>query len=409
LGRFATGGGTKRGSKQLAGLRGSVSTSHVPLSHGNGHAHTYGQTNILPDVLEIGPGALVDHEAEERERLKNEAAQAIGLDLVQIQVQSPAIETGNEDEADDTVLVDRPVEDRNESSSLPPSSPTQAKTMDDSYVKSSSTTVQHRRTRSGSMPVPLTLSIAPPSFSRSTSSSLIPKHIQPASATTQHSASPTTTTTAASSGVPSIPAFPSTPSSLAPFTLATSRPGLLLKYHPASSLLVYALSKQWKLRYMVLSSPPPPPPTNQLTAARPPSPQPSYLHLFKSSDPNASELERLEINSDSVVFIADIQADDHNTISTQHGHSSLTSSSALYGRKNVIKVGGVSVSKGVNNVVESANEGAGFERTMWFLQFIAPTANTDVISNDGSAEVIRPEKEVQRWIEEIKNVIFGQR
>lgn len=108
---------------------------------------------------------------------------------------------------------------------------------------------------------------------------------------------------------------------------------------------------------MVLSSP-------TLPSSRGQAPSVSYLHLFKSSGSEEKELERLEINEDSVVFVAEEE---------------------VGGRKGVIKVGGLDVGafkKELNHEIGG--------RTMWFLQILNQT-------------------EAQKWIAAIKNTILGQR
>ncbi|KAK1230670.1 hypothetical protein PQX77_006254 [Marasmius sp. AFHP31] len=155
-----------------------------------------------------------------------------------------------------------------------------------------------------------------------------------------------------------IPPFPSTPASLTQYVQISST---FPKYYPPSSLRIFALSKQWKTRFMVLSTPPSSPlPTVPSRS----NPSVSYLHLFKSSSPEEKEFERLEINEDSVVFVSEEE---------------------VGGRKHVIKVGGVDVGamrKDLNH------EESG--RTMWLLQI------TDSV-------------ESQKWIANIKSAILNQR
>lgn len=95
------------------------------------------------------------------------------------------------------------------------------------------------------------------------------------------------------------------------------------------------------------------------------NPTKSYLHLFRSADSDERELERLEINEDSVVFIAN--------------------EDEVSGRRHVVKVGGIDV--GVRRKELNQEEGG---RTMWFLQ-------------------ICDQSEAQQWIARIKQSIFGQR
>ncbi|GJE88343.1 hypothetical protein PsYK624_044260 [Phanerochaete sordida] len=130
---------------------------------------------------------------------------------------------------------------------------------------------------------------------------------------------------------PKIPPFPSTHASLKPFI---QRSGPVPRYYPAPSLLMFALSKQWKNRYLVLTSPLPSPMSpNTPTFSSPwggharTEPASSFLHLFKGAGPDEKEIERLEINEESVVYVADGE---------------------VGGRTHVIKVGGVPKKKPQN-------------------------------------------------------------
>lgn len=161
--------------------------------------------------------------------------------------------------------------------------------------------------------------------------------------------SPTMTTT-----VDPIPSFPSTVLAL---TLFRQSSGMYPKYYPPSSLRIFALSKNWKNRFLVLTSP-------AKLVTRGQIPAVSYLHLFKSSSPDEKELERLEINEDSVVFVAEEE---------------------VGGRRQVIKVGGTDV--GAMKKEYTYDEGG---YTMWLLQ-------------------ITDQAEAQQWITNIKSTILGQR
>lgn len=90
----------------------------------------------------------------------------------------------------------------------------------------------------------------------------------------------------------------------------------------------------------------------------------SHLHLFKSSGSEERELERLEINEDSVVFVADEE---------------------VGGRKGVVKVGGLDVGALRNE----SNQDSG-NRTTWLLQILDAA-------------------EAQTWITAIKTAILAQR
>ncbi|KAJ7175730.1 hypothetical protein C8R46DRAFT_68060 [Mycena filopes] len=149
-----------------------------------------------------------------------------------------------------------------------------------------------------------------------------------------------------------LPPFPASPALLAPFqALADSLP----KYYPPSSLRIFALTKQWKDRHLILS------------VAVPARPGVAHLHLFKSHAQDDRELERLEINADSVVFVADDAQPDLGP--TAH----------------VVKVAGADVGA-LRRDWNPTDDG----RTVWLLQFFSPA-------------------DAQRWISAIKSAIFEQR
>ena len=172
---------------------------------------------------------------------------------------------------------------------------------------------------------------------------------------------------------PKIPPFPSTPALLAPFT---QRTGTVPRYYHASTLLMFALSKQWKSRYFVLTAPLAAPaasisPTGNGAAA---GLAPSYLHVFKSAGADEKELERLEINEESVAYVADGE---------------------VGGRKSVVKFEGIlrrRPSHSSMNVSTNAEEPAGGEegRTAWIVQ-------------------IQDAEDAQKWIEAVKGAVLNQR
>ncbi|KAL0581036.1 hypothetical protein V5O48_001030 [Marasmius crinis-equi] len=297
---------------------------------------------ILPEVIEISAAHIVkDEEVEERERLREEAAQSLGLALSPGEgvehgsiLDSLQDEVGNADDQetlDDSVSVAStrtPNHLYSHSAIHPPLSPLPSTTSIPISPSSPRSHLGHGRNRSGSMPAAL----PSPGLHHTRSSSL--------------------------PGTSLIPPFPSTPASLKKVIQLSST---LPKYYPSSSLRIFALSKQWKTRFVVLTTPPTSPiPTLPARS----NPSPSYLHLFKSAASEDREFERLEINEDSVVFVSEED---------------------VGGRKHVIKVGGVDVGalrKDLNH------EESG--RTMWFLQI-----------NDSA--------EAQKWITNIKSAILNQR
>lgn len=151
-----------------------------------------------------------------------------------------------------------------------------------------------------------------------------------------------------------IPPFPSTVAALSQFHESS---GVFPKYYPPSSLRIFALSKNWKNRYIFLSTP-----ATFITKGR--TPAVSYLHLFKSAGAEEKELERLEINEDSVVFVSEEE---------------------VGGKRHVIKVGGADV--GAMKKEYTHEEGG---HIMWLLQISDQTV-------------------AQKWITNIKTAILSQR
>ncbi|KAF4617424.1 hypothetical protein D9613_006089 [Agrocybe pediades] len=279
--------------------------------------------NILPDVIEISAAAARQNEEdEERSRLKHIAAQSLGIEPTMVSRDNRIRDDDMTDEdaerhtASDSVDGRVAGYTRRSYSALNVSgggfSP---------HESSHSITVlpqQHpigRRLRSGSVM----------SHSPSNSMTIVP-----------------------------IPPFPSTVSSITPFTQCA---GVLPKYYTPSSLRIFALSRNWKERYIILSAP-----ATLVTKGQVPAV--SYLHLFKTSNRDDKELERLEINEESVVFVSEGE---------------------VGGRRHVIKVGGTDVGAMKKEYIHE--EGG---HTMWFLQFSDPV-------------------EAQKWITDIKNAILGQR
>ncbi|KAF8895431.1 hypothetical protein BD779DRAFT_1499491 [Infundibulicybe gibba] len=272
---------------------------------------------ILSDVIEI-TAARPDAEQEERERLRGLAAKSIGIDTVmmtpepQTQEDSLEEEDGKGSQEPDPESTWETLHGR----TLDPA-PSMGKVSPHNSTVSISITTQPfpGRHRSGSMLA----------HSRKNSSTLAP-----------------------------VPSFPSSPSALLQFQQSAST---LPKFYPPSSLRIFALSKNWKTRYMILSSP-------TALPTRGSGPPVSYLHLFKSPGSDERELERLEINEESVIFVSEEE---------------------VGGRKHVVKVGGLDV--GAMKKELNHEEGG---RAMWFLQITNPA-------------------EAQKWITTIKTAIFGQR
>ncbi|KAF9468604.1 hypothetical protein BDZ94DRAFT_1245818 [Collybia nuda] len=277
---------------------------------------------ILPGVMEIkAPG--LDEEMEERNRLRDIAAISIGIkDVLKLDDNSleESVEETGEEQAEGVVTpVLGDLDARNSPNIMAwetLSNPTRSlHGSSHSIANVSSLAFTTTRHRSGSVLA----------HSRTNSATLAP-----------------------------VPAFPVNLATLNQFKQAAIS---LQKYYPSSSLRIFALSKNWRSRFMVLSAP------TALTP-RESGPPVSYLHLFKSAGGDEKEVERLAINEDSVVFVAEED---------------------VGGRKHVVKVGGIDV--GALKKEWNHEDGG---RTMWFLHITDPA-------------------EAQKWISSIKNAILGQR
>lgn len=299
-------------------------------------------SSLLPDVIEITATETkrnsmiiaTQEEEEERERLRDAAAHSIGLDP-DLMSKSPTSPMGNYDFGynDDHDESDHELEAEVDN----PTSGSRGPSREGSYVSTSMwandlASSHGHRGRTGSVNL---------------------------AAKSSNTCTPAVT--------PTIPVYPTTVASLANFTQLSR---LLPKYYPGNQLLKFALTKQWKNRFIVMSSPVQ---SNQtLSSSHSSRPTPttaptvSYLHLFKSNNPSEKELERLEINEDSVVFV-----NEHNE--------------EISGRRNVLRVGGVDC--GAMRKDLNVEEGG---RTMWLLQ-------------------VSDQQELQRWISAIKSAVLGQR
>jgi hypothetical protein len=273
---------------------------------------------LLPEVIEVRASAPTptfdDEEEAEREQLRAAAVQSVGFD----------------------VNISRPPDrdhaafgDNNESE-------------DHAHANGH----EHRRT-----PSPVLTTKLPPAADNGRSDVPGSAHLvgsrgrmsSPAaiSGAAQPATSPTTSAPA------EILAFPSTRAQIA---LHEQLSATLPKHYPPPTLLMLALSKQWKARHIVLSAP-------VLAGA-------SYLHIFKSSAADERELERLEINERSVVFVNDED---------------------VGGRRGVVRVGGIDV-----GALRRELNGEENGMTMMLLQ---------IVDADES----------QNWINAIKNAVLGQR
>ncbi|EIW80926.1 hypothetical protein CONPUDRAFT_165167 [Coniophora puteana RWD-64-598 SS2] len=263
---------------------------------------------VLPDVIEIS--ALRRDEELERERLRDAAAQSLGLGP-ELLHDSPPKDSFSDDESEMNNHEGLPM--------LPHS-------VNGDPITPTEPTHSSGFSSNGHRPTSMT-------------------HPYPGSLTQLGAASAAT--------VAPVPAFPSTVSALeGNIQLRLTLP----KFYPPSSLLSFALAKQWKTRHMIFSTPSP--------SSRNTGSGISYLHLFKSSSPDEKELERLAINDDSVIYISEED---------------------VGGRGNVVKIGGVE-SGSVKKEINLEENG----RTMWFVQ-------------------IKDATEAQKWITSIKGAVLAQR
>ncbi|KAG6808997.1 hypothetical protein H0H92_002064, partial [Tricholoma furcatifolium] len=277
---------------------------------------------VFPDVIEISASRRYE-EDEERDRLREVAAQSLGLQV------TSTPETHSLDEKVEEVDEEQEeAVEHHQEANLPPAASNEKQA--DYFSRSTPLS-----------PIGSVYSIPPPSPG-------------PVTRLRSHSVAHSRANSISSSPIPSLPPFPATFTAIDQFQQCGT---MLYKYYQPSSLRIFALSKNWRHRFMVLSSP-------MSIVTRNSGPSVSYLHLFKSSAGEEKELERLEINEESVVFVAEEE---------------------VGGRKHVVKVGGVDVGamKKELNCEECG-------RTMWFLD-------------------IRDSTEAQKWITVIKAAILGQR
>lgn len=275
---------------------------------------------LLPEVIEVrasAPTPTFDEDEEaEREQLRAAAVQSVGFD-VDI---SRAPEREHSTFSDHSDVNEREgqahAHEYQNGRVSPPSSPTSLPSAAESVISDMPKPTHSRRSR---------VRMSSPAVVR----------------TTQPTLAPTTSTPS------DVLAFPITRAQVAAHEQLSAT---IPKHYPPPSLLMFALSKQWRARHVVLSAP--------LLAGA------SYLHVFKSSAADERELERLEINERSVVFVNDED---------------------VGGRRGVVRVGGIDV-----GALRRDLNGEENGMTMMMLQIV--DAN-----------------ESQNWINAIKNAVLGQR
>lgn len=416
---------------------------------------------VLTEVIEISESAvrasrLREEEEEERERLRDAAARALGIGDVEAEVSSFHTRSHTEDDYEGNLDAfngeEFGVQENNHADQVTPvaTSPSLVSGLpvvaNGNGASSHPPRPAHTRSRSGSF-LPMTLSSLqrpttpktpsimsqatspppPPLPSSASASATVKSHSTPPALTlnTQTRApssfleqrrgpSSHTTSSNAPSGhahahthahnhertlpPPKIPPFPTTPALLAPFA---KRSLTVPRYHAPSTLLMFALSKQWKNRYFILTSPLPAPATPTSAMSPPLSPTsassasmisggsrqsahhlaPSYLHMFKSAGRDEREVERLEIDDESMAYMADGEVG---------GRKAVVKFEGILRRRPVHVHRGMPYTNGSGAHTEEGPAGGEEGRTTWIVQI------TDV-------------EETQKWIEAIKGIVLNQR
>ncbi|KIK47193.1 hypothetical protein CY34DRAFT_799547 [Suillus luteus UH-Slu-Lm8-n1] len=157
-----------------------------------------------------------------------------------------------------------------------------------------------------------------------------------------------------------LPPFPTTLASLSSRITLT---GTFPKFCPSSSLLVYALAKQWKTRSIILT-----------TATSAASQTVTHLHLFKSNIPSSLELHRLPITQDTAIYVTEQSGPSMNSTRT----STLSKRESRSGAR-----GSGGKSSGSVVAIEQGN-------IIWHFEMQDPS-------------------ERQKWIGAIKAIVLGQR
>ena len=329
--------------------------------------------NVIPDVIEISAAAggisMRDSEEEterkERERLREAAAESIGISPLMREGSSSRL-TGNDSRIidDESFAAIGSREDVRES--LEGSAADSLRIMDRSRTSINGTmkangftsglqlqrlqTKESRHHRSSSISATMSPS-SPVSVTRSIST--LGGHLGSTAGLDGRTVKSSHIPDAIAQPYP--PDFPCLRSAL---DLYVKKSSTLFKHFPPYPLFKITFSSQWRSRQIVMTCPQtsgfstpngqrPMTPCNQ-------QPFVCHLHLFKSSAAEERELERLEINEDSVVCVAEEE---------------------IAGRKAVVKVGGVDVGgkKKDWNVEENG-------RTMWFLSIVDANESQDWIA-----------------------------
>ncbi|KAI0084802.1 hypothetical protein BDY19DRAFT_969236 [Irpex rosettiformis] len=404
------------------------------------------QPIVLTEVIEISESAIRaskrrEEEEAERERLRDAAARALGINDKEGETSS----MNSRQRSGGLLDLDKGDEEGNPGNGDYHGWGDDAITPTATSLPSLPPASTHSRTRSGSYIPPHTLASLP-ARSPTPLSSLSSQHTSSHPLGSAHPQVPKSFSTPPASiaiaptlrintfnstktvddtlscPIPEIPAFPSTPAALSPFTQLS---GTMPRYYPAPSLLMFTLTKQWKNRYLVFTTPMPSP-ASQRSVFRSPwssgsdssstTPVPSYLHLFKTSGSDEKEVERLEINEESVVYVAEGEVGGRKgvikvggslrkkasltgsarrpstsspagTAANMASASSRTSSSSMGSVEEPMDVG---MAMSVDHASGSTSSLSAEGRTMWIVQIPDP-------------------EEAQEWIGVIKGAVLNQR
>ena len=294
-------------------------------------------SQLMSDVIEISAAAntaassIRDDEEEserrERERLREAAAESIGISPL-IREDTSSRTNNSEDnffdetETQDDIPTSSAHEDARElGTDTMPGSEAELSSMLHTHLHRSGLGLGARHTRSSSLS-----GVGTPTIDSSplgNYGSLTPKSSLPASLVQSQS---------------NIPIFPCTLSGLDPFSVRTSS---VLKFYPSSTLLSRGFSRLWRNRVLVLTTSSSPGKTTGLIRSFAQE-RLSYVHLFKSSGPDERELERMVITPDT----------SSTTLMEQD----------FAGKRFAIKIGGTDVS----GRRKESNDGES-DHTTWFL------------------------------------------
>ncbi|KAI0693964.1 hypothetical protein BC835DRAFT_1351319 [Cytidiella melzeri] len=388
------------------------------------------QPIILTEVIEISESAvraskLREEEEAERDRLRDAAARALGIndkDADSVSMSSRKRSAGFLD-LGETLEEEESIDQQAWCDDAQTPTATSLRSLTPSFT--------HSRSRSGSYISPHALLSQPARSPTPQSSPHLLSTTQPARSQTpkSHSTPPSSTfptlrvntlspskmnsfDDTLSGPVAEIPPFPSTPAALSPFTQLS---GTMPRYYPAPSLLMFTLTKQWKNRYLVFTCPHAEPSTQKPVFRSPwgtgadstgqrghnTIPIPSFLHLFKTSGSEEKEVERLEINEESVVYVAEGEVGGRKgvikvggSLRKKNSPSSRYSPSAISSRTSSSSMGSVEDASDPpplshdNSLASGSTSAEG--RTMWVVQITDPG-------------------EAKDWIGAIKGSVLNQR